>query len=139
MKVKPAIRRYEHNYFRGWVVSLKRRGQRWAKCFSDRPDGRLAARQRARQFRTQMLSELPKATKVKRTYVLNTTGVIGVARVRDRTKAGRTVWRYVAQWPTLDGTRAKATFAIGRFGEGEARRRAVQARRDGLAQIGAGA
>jgi len=136
MKVKPAIRRYEHNHFQGWVVSFKRRGRRCTKYFSDKPDGRLVARQCARQFCAQMLAELPKATKVKRTYVLNTTGVIGVSRVRDRTRTGRFVWRYVAQWPILDGMRARASFSIGRFGEQEARKRAVQARHDGLAQLG---
>ena len=29
------IRRYEHNYFRGWVVSTKRRGKRFVRYFSD--------------------------------------------------------------------------------------------------------
>ena len=45
------IRRYEHNYFRGWVVSTKRRGKRFTRCFSDQPHGRAAALRAARAFR----------------------------------------------------------------------------------------
>ena len=37
------IRRYEHNYFRAWVVSTKRRGKRFVRYFSDQPRGRVAA------------------------------------------------------------------------------------------------
>jgi len=45
------IRRYEHNYFRGWVVSTKRRGKRFTRYFSDQPHGRAAALRAARAFR----------------------------------------------------------------------------------------
>ena len=37
------IRRYEPNYFRGWVVSTKRRGKRFVRYFSDQARGRVAA------------------------------------------------------------------------------------------------
>ena len=79
MKRERLIRRYEHNHFSGWVVSTKRRGRRWAKYFSDKPHGRTAALRRAREYRHWLLEQLPKATKVKRRYVRNTTGEIGVA------------------------------------------------------------
>jgi hypothetical protein len=130
------IRRYEHNYFSGWVVAAKRQGKKWTRYFSDKPDGAAAALRRARQCRAQLLATLPPATKVKRTHVRNTTGVIGVARVRETTRSGRTLWRYVAQWPRRGGSRGKATFSTLRYGETEARRLAIQARRRGLAELG---
>ncbi len=130
------IRRYEHNGFRGWVVSTKRRGRRWVKYFSDRPAGRMNALRCAREYRDQLHSLLPPATKVKRTYVLNTTGVVGVALVDETTRAGKPFARYVASWPTASGTRAKVTFSLGLYGKSEARRLAVRARRQGLVKLG---
>lgn len=130
------IRRYEHNYFSGWVVAATRRGRKWIRYFSDNPGGAAVALRRARRWRARLLATLPAVTKVKRTYVLNRTGVIGVARVKGTTRAGSTLWRYVASWPKRDGRRGKATFSVGRYGEAEARRLAVQARRKGLAGLG---
>lgn len=126
------IRRYEHNHFTGWVVATKRRGTRHVKYFSDRPGGRAAALRLAQRFRDDLLRRLPPATKVKQTYSLNTTGVIGVALVRERTRTGKPTERYAATWPGPDGTRGKATFSIGRYGKARARSLAIQARQDGL-------
>lgn len=126
------IKRYEHNYFTGWVVATKRGGTRYVKYFSDRPGGSAAALRRARRFRDDLLRRLPPATKVKRTYSLNTTGVVGVALVRERTRAGNLMERYAATWPGPPGSRRKATFSIGRHGKARAKSLAIQARRDGL-------
>src|SRR5438477_2673144 len=126
------IRRYEHNYFQGWVVSAKRRGKRFTRYFSDHPHGRRQALRTARAFRDKLVSELPRATKIKRRYVRNTTGVIGVARVKERTRSGRPFVRYVASWPKRNGKRGKASFSVGLYGEQEAFRLAVSSRREGL-------
>jgi len=131
------IRRIDHNYFHGWLVSVTRRGKRLQKYFSDRPDGRRAALRRAREFRDRLLATLPPPTRIKRTYVLNKTGVIGVTLARDRTRAGNVVWRYIASWPTRDGKRGKVTFSLARYGRGEARRLAIRARQEGLQREGA--
>lgn len=112
MKRERLIRRYEHNHFRGWVVATKRRGKRFVRYFSDRTDG---------------ISKLPWPTKTKRTNVRNKTGVIGVARVKERTRSGKIMRRYVASWSRRDGTRGKATFSIGLYGEEEAFKLAVRA------------
>jgi AP2 domain len=129
------IRRYEHNYFRGWVVSTKRRGRRWTKYFSDKPRGRAAAHRRAREYRDELLAQLPPAIKVKRTYIRNTTGEIGVALVREHTRAGSSLVRYVASWPTRVGAPMKATFSVGLYGEVAAKQHAIQARRRGLREL----
>jgi len=34
------VRRYEHNYFRGWVVGTQRQGKQYQRYFSDKPHGR---------------------------------------------------------------------------------------------------
>ena len=43
---------------------------------------------------------------------------------------------YVASWPERNGKRGKATFSVGLYGEKEAFRLAVAARRTGLRKLG---
>jgi hypothetical protein len=107
-----AIRWYEHNHFWGWVFATKRRGRRWVKDFSDKPHGRLDALRRARMYRDALLRKLPPAMNVKWTYVSNTTGEIGVALIKDRTRSGRVIWRHVAQWPTPEGGARRPPFRL---------------------------
>src|SRR5690242_14414085 len=97
------VQRYEHNHFRGWVVSTKRKGKRYTRYFSERPHGKRKALRAARAFRDKLIATLPIPTKIKRSYVPNTTGVIGVSRTRERTRSGRLLIRYVAQWPQSRG------------------------------------
>src|SRR5689334_17117925 len=126
------VQRYEHNHFRGWVVSTKRKGKRYTRYFSDRPQGKRKALRTARAFRDKLIATLPIPTKIKRSYVSNTTGVIGVSRTRERTRSGRLLIRYVAQWPQLRGKTGRATFAVGLYGEKNAFGLAVAARQAGL-------
>jgi len=133
MKREPLIQRYEHNHFRGWVFATKRRGRRWVKYFSDRPDGRARALQRAREYRDRVVARLPRPTKIKQTYRLNLTGVVGVARTKERTRRGSILARYVASWPLDGGGSGKASFSVALYGESDAKRRAIQARQSGVA------
>jgi len=135
VKRQHLIARYEHNYFRGWVVAIKRQGKRFTRYFSDRPNGRSTALQKARAFRDKLVSELPWPTKIKRKDVRNTTGVIGVARLKERTRDGRRMVRYVASWPRQNGKRGKATFSVALYGEAEAFRHARAAREAAVLQI----
>jgi hypothetical protein len=105
------------------------------RYFSDQSGGRAAALRAARAFRDELISELPRPTKIKRKYVRNTTGVIGVARVKERTRAGNIMLRYVASWPRRNGKPGRATFSIGFYGEAQAFELAVRARRAGLRQL----
>src|SRR5215831_8088516 len=130
------VQRYEHNHFRGWMVSTKRQGKRIARYFSDRPHGRRAALRAARTFRNKLVARLPQPTKIKRSYVCNTTGIIGVARVKERTRSGKWFVRYVAQWPRSDGTRCSASFSVNLYGEDDAFELAVYCRRKGLRELG---
>jgi len=90
------ILRYEHNYFQGWVVSTKRRGKRFTRDFSDGPKGRREALQAALAFRDKLVHRLTPPTKLKRRYISNTTGVVGVARVKERTRSAMWFLRYIA-------------------------------------------
>jgi hypothetical protein len=132
---RPLVRRYEHHYFRGFVVSAKRAGKRWVRYFSDKPDGRGAARMRAREYGETLVKQLPWPARIKRRYMLNRTGVIGVSRVKERAKSGKWFVRFVAVWPTRSGRSRKASFSVAKYGESGARRRAVEARRAGLTEL----
>jgi hypothetical protein len=129
MMAERCIQRYEHHYFRGWVVAITRGGRRWVKHFSDKPGGRAAARRQARKYRDELERRLPRPNKIKQKYVLNRTGVVGVARVKERTRSGKVMIRYVASWPMPDGKRGKASFSVGFYGEEKAERLAIRARR----------
>ena len=82
------------------------------------------------------MAQLPRSTKIKSTDIRNTTGVIGVALVKERTRSGKLLVRYVASWPERNGKRGKATFSVGLYGAKEAFRLAVAARRAGLRKLG---
>jgi len=129
------IQRYEHNYFCGWVVSAKRQGKRVTRYFSDRPGGRQKALRAARAFRDKLIARLPPPTKIKRRDVRNTTGVIGVASVKERTRSGKWLVRYVASWPARSGKRGKASFSVGLYGDREVFSLAVSWRRAGLQEL----
>ena len=73
------------------TASLWRRsGQASAgvKYFSDKPDGAAAALKRAREHRRRLVDQLPWPARIKRKYVLNRTGVIGVSRIKERARSG---------------------------------------------------
>ena len=128
------IQRYEHNYS-GWVVTAKRRGKRFRRFFSDQPKGRRNALRAARDFRDKLVAHLPRPTKIKRTDIRNSTGIIGVARVKERTHSGKVFVRYVASWLKHNGERGKASFSVGLYGEKEAFRLASCARRATLQEL----
>jgi hypothetical protein len=130
------ISRYEHNHFHGWRVTTKRQGKRFVRYFSDKLTGRNAALRAARTYRDELTARLPWPTKVKRKYVLNRTGVVGVALTTERTRSGKLMRRYVASWSRRDGSRGKASFSIRMYGKKEAFSLAVQARIAVLKQLG---
>ena len=126
------VRRYEHNYFRGWVVGTQRQGKQYQRYFSDKPHGPRESLRTAGVFRDKLLARLPPPTKIKRTDIRNTTEVIAVASVKERTRSGTLIVRYVASWPTRSGKRGNASFSVGLYGQKQAFTLAVSARRAGL-------
>ena len=69
---------------------------------------------------TSLWLSCPDQPRIKRTDIRNTTGVIGVARVQERTRSGNWLVRYVASWPERSGKRGKASFSVALYGEKEA-------------------
>ncbi len=133
MTLEPLIRRVDHNYFHGWAVAIKRAGRRLSRYFSDRPDGSAAALRKARAYKKRMTARLPPPVKIKRTFVLNKTGVIGVALVREKSRAGTPTDRFVVSVPLARGRRGKVSFSLAKYGPAEAFSRAVEARRRAVA------
>jgi hypothetical protein len=132
--VDDLIRWYDHNYFRGYVFSTVRRGRRYVKHFSVKPGGVRKALTQAREYRDAMLKILEPPTRLHSTHSTNTTGVVGVILAKERTHAGGFAWRYVATWPVKGRRRrAKASFAVAKYGKTEARRLAINARTKGVA------
>ena len=90
---------------------------------------------RSRAFRDQLVAQLPRPTKIKRTDIRNTAGVIGVARVKEHTRSGKLFVRYVASWLKHNGERGKESFSVGLYCELEAFRLAAYARRAALQEL----
>ncbi|MFC4161906.1 AP2/ERF family transcription factor [Chitinimonas lacunae] len=116
------------------MVSLTRRGVKVFKNFADRKyGGSEQALVAARTYRDQILQTLPPLDRREiRTIVRtnNTSGIPGVCRYL---VAGRPVWAASTRLP--NGRRRCRTFRIDQYGETEALRRAIEARRDLLAEI----
>ena len=128
------VRRVDHHYFHGWHVCLKRAGKLHKGSFRDKDD-RKAALGRALTWRDQMTWRLPPPRKFKRSYALNTTGVIGVHLARGRTRKGTRVRSYCATWIEASGQTRKRSFSVAKYGKEKAFDLAVRERRTALAVL----
>ncbi len=129
------VQRYEHNGATSWVVCLKRAGQPHVRYFPDGKVGRAASLRAAIAWRDAMERRLTPWNKLHRRSAVNTSGHIGVSNVLDRTRAGSLVRRWVAHWNGPDGRKRKRSFSVLVYGEADARRRAIAARRAGVAEL----
>jgi hypothetical protein len=126
----PLIRRYEHNHFHGSVVAAKRQAY-GGKYFSDKPHGGAAALKRASprpRGPAPMACQGKAAVRAEPDWRHR-----GIAD--QRACPGRRFVRLVAVWPTRNGRPRKTSFSVALYGEAEARRRAFEARRTGLAEL----
>lgn len=128
------IQRVDHHDFHGWHVCLKRAGKRYEVYIKD-GDDRGAALARAQRWRDQMARTLPPPRKFKQRYVLNKTGVIGVHLAKQRTRKGTRARHYCATWIDEEGRPRKRSFSLTRYGEAQARARAIRARKQALEQL----
>jgi hypothetical protein len=94
-------------------------------------DGALEA---AKRYWKEVRESFPKLTRKQSMQVeriKSKTGVVGVTRVVQKIKGFEyEVWR--ATWTDFRGNRRIRTFSINKYGEAEARKRAVAARKQGL-------
>jgi hypothetical protein len=140
-KGERCVRRYEHNYFRGWCVEVKRGGRKVAtRYFRDEAGrgGREAAKAKAMAYRDEAVAMAGPPTKVKSRYARSTTGHVGVSLCRDRDRRGVEMVRYRATWPTVVGSGARrvagCSFSVKKYGKAEAKRLAIEAREAGVAR-----
>ncbi len=124
----------------GWWVRIHRDGRMIQRFFSDAAyRGQGGSLSEARRHRDQLLVEYPKPERgnmFNRVSVRNTSGKPGVHRTRS-IKRGRiyTVWQ--ASWTLPNGRHINRRFAFSEGGrsEREARRLAINARKEGVATI----
>jgi len=128
--------RYEHHWFQGWAVALRRRGRKRVRYFRDAGDPARALRQ-ALDYRDELeRTSPPRKTNLGRRSPDNKTGVAGVRLAVQRSaKTGITLRRYVAHWPDGEGGSVKRSFSCHKYGEAEALAQAVEARQAGLAKL----
>lgn len=118
----------------GWQVRLQRRGQKYAKFFSDSAAGSPErALYFAKQWRDQLVEklEVDDSARICKRSLRNSSGVIGVSRVKVTTNG--TVYEFwQATWSPRPGERRCLKFSIKRYGDERAFTLAVEARRKGI-------
>ena len=119
----------------GWQVRLQRRGVKYGKFFADRRHGGIrGAHEAARVWRDALLrrfEEEEAAARVCRLSVRNSSGVVGVAKIRVIAANGTEYWFWQATWSVSPGVRRCVKFSVLRHGEKQAFLLAVEARRAG--------
>lgn len=117
----------------GWQVRLQRRGVKYAKFFSDRVNGggELALRL-AQQWRDEILAKWETKEALARVCQVssrNSSGVVGVSRIRVSSGNGVEYYFWQATWSPSPGERRCVRFSIRRYGDERAFEMAVEARR----------
>lgn len=136
------ISRIDSKTTKGWLVRGYKNGKRYSKLFSDRKLGssKEALRQ-AQEFYQELSARLkaipsrPRAKKIVYKDVRNSTGVIGISRLKKPGKNGKSLEFYSVTWRPSPGVQKCTSFSIGKYGEREAFKRAVTCRFDGLKQL----
>lgn len=129
----------EKSRTRCWVVSLQRRGKVWRKTFSDlKFGGKAASMKAALAYRDKVVAKHPPMNRVQYMSILrknNISGVAGVCRVtKGYHKDGIARAYWIARMPGKAPSCLRA-FSVVALGENEARRRAINARKQALSSI----
>jgi len=118
----------------GWQVRLQRRGVRYAKYFADRSlGGQDRSLEVAKGWRDKVLEKLDETEGVRvcLTSARNSSGVVGVSRVTISGPNGVAYYFWQATWSLGSGERRCIRYSVKRYGDRQAFRLAVQARREG--------
>ena len=125
----------------GWEVRITRRGKRVAKYFSDKDyrgkRGSLAAAKAFRDAQIEKLRPYTRLELVKRAE--SRSGTVPGVRLRENV-VEKNGWQYTyqtweASWTPEGGKRIKRQFSINKYGDEEAYRLAVKARKQALREI----
>lgn len=122
----------------GWKVQLVRHRKDYARYFSDAQyGGSDQARQAAIEWRDRFDIEVPRLSRADKADILrsnNTSGVPGVFPWQYKDKKGHIHRYWVAVWKPETGQKHKSRkFSIARYGEEDAKARAIQARQEAMA------
>lgn len=122
----------------GWKVQLVRHRKAYASYFSDAQyGGSEQARQAAIEWRDRFDIEVPRPSRADKADILrsnNTSGVTGVFPWQVKDKKGRIQRYWVAVWVPEPGHKHKSRkFSVARYGEEDAKARAIQARQEAMA------
>ncbi len=119
----------------GWQVRLRQRGVKYGKFFADRLHGGIReAHKKAREWRDAIhreLSAVESAPRVCRSSPRNSSGGVGVSKIRVIAVNGAEYWFWLATWFPERGRRCCVKFPVKRHGDRQALRLAVEARREG--------
>jgi hypothetical protein len=138
------ISRIDHDasYTHSWLVTIQRRGRIYHRHFSDQMHGgKRQALEAAKTYRHRLASELPPLTRQEVCAIRkksNRSGISGVMRVDVlENKRGRLYRRvyWDAQWPTENGKARHKKFSVKKYGERQAFRLALRARKMALQDL----
>lgn len=126
----------------GYEVRFMRRGEKFEKFFGDSAcGGKRKALAAARQYRDELEAQFPPYSRKEVAEIKskrNTSGIVGVrlAEEVDRRWPNEPVYLYwVAQWSPKPGVRKTKRFSVDKYGEEDALRLAMKARKDGVKQM----
>jgi hypothetical protein len=125
----------------GWQVRIQWKGVRFGRFFSDASwGGREAALLFAQRYRDRLVARLDRrraeASASARSHTAptsrNRSGMVGVARIVQRSASGVEYFFWQASWTAGDGTREMVRFSVQKLGEELAQTLACEARRKAM-------
>ncbi|MGB7347998.1 MAG: AP2/ERF family transcription factor [Pirellulaceae bacterium] len=135
------ITRIERQTTGGYLVRVTRKGKLQSKYFADVDYGKRNALKEAKAYRDELESKMKGYSAkqlAKKERADNTSGYPGVrmAEEADPRWPSNPVYKYwIAQWSPKKGVRKTRRFSVDKYGEKEAFRLAVQARKRGVASM----
>jgi hypothetical protein len=133
-----------HGVVRGWTVRLHRAGKVFEQFFGDTDGGKQAALLAAREVRDAKEKEMPTYSKREIAEIItrrNTSGVRGVRikKARHVLADGEETFYLSAEasWSPSPNVIRKKSFSLDLYGEDEAWKLALKARKDGLRDLDA--
>ncbi|MDR1256105.1 MAG: hypothetical protein LBJ94_04260 [Puniceicoccales bacterium] len=136
------ISRVNSKTTKGWLVRGYKNGKRYSKLFSD---GKIGSSEEALGQALEFYEELsnrlkaipsgPRAKKIVFSDSRNSTGVIGVSRLKKPGKGGDTLEFYSVTWRPAPGVQKCTSYSIRKYGEEEAFKKAVICRYNGLEKL----
>jgi hypothetical protein len=136
------ISRIDSKTTKGWLVRGYKNGKRYSKLFSDRKlKSSEEALKQAQIFYAELVARLkamparPRAKKIVYRDARNSTGVIGVSRLKKAGKNGNVLEFYSVTWRPSPGVQKCTSYSISKYGEEEAFKKAVACRFSGLERL----